>query len=1027
MEGNHRKSCCSAKPTPKPEREVELEKKTCREGCCPTESTPTSDIKIRSLKNGPQEKHVAIEGPSETTPQSTNHSDAPSCCAGKPIPCCDESCIERLAVRDCQFNCAHPEPSETCSDHAAKARKRYTKHLEAFGCICRALVGRGKESCCLPPIKKASSPPKLSPRSSIDSCCAPVAGAEPSPTRPCDDECCGEPKSEDAVRIIQLSPRIDCDIDLEKGVSEKAHIIVSISGMTCTGCETKLQRTLGMLPHVSNLKTSLVLSRAEFELDTGLTSAEEVLKHLERMTEFKCELITNQGSSLDLICMSDSASFVKGHWPDGVTSISAIDTKTIRVNYDPKIVGGRDLIKRGWRNPMQLAPLRPDPALDASGKHVWNMGWMTLLATVLTIPVLVMAWAPLPPRELAYGSASLALATIVQVVVAGPFYPKAIKDLVFSHTVEVDMLIVLSTSAAYVFSVVSFGYMATGKPLSTGEFFETSTLLVTLIMLGRFIAALARQKAAESISIRSLQISTATLVDQASVETEIDARLLQYGDIFKLAPDCAIPTDGTVISGSSEVNESMITGEALPVAKFPKSTVRAGTINGSGTLTVRLTRLPGDNTISTIANMVDEAKLSKPKIQDIADRIAGCFVPVVVALSIITFVIWVAVGVAVRKQSSSTASVQALTYAITVLIVSCPCALGLAVPMVIVVASGVAAQHGVIFKSASSIEVAYRATDVVFDKSGTLTRGELSISVEEYLVNDKQEVKSLLLGLIGSIKHPVSAAIALHLKKDRTLAATGINPKSLPGKGVEGTCSGRAIRAGNSRWLGLEDDPLVRAVLTQDLTAFFFTIDDNLVAVYGLEDTLRPGTGSTISALQKAGMAVHILSGDDDGAVHSVATKLNICTAHVHSRCSPSDKQAYIQSLLSQHPSTNAKRKKPIVLFCGDGTNDAVALASATVGIHMSTGTDVAKSAADVVLMRPDLSCILTMITISRKAVKRIAFNFVWSFVYNLVAVLLAGGAFVNVRLPPAFAGLGELVSVLPVIAIAVALRWLKI
>jgi heavy metal translocating P-type ATPase len=849
----------------------------------------------------------------------------------------------------------------------------------------------------------------------------------------CADSCCGVAGSHEEIETIRIYPKKSRSIDLEKGIVGTEHVVISISGMTCTGCETKLRRTLGTLPSVKNLKTSLILARAEFDLDLGLGSAEDVVKHLERTTEFKCEQIRNEGSSIDLICASNSTRYVKGEWPDGVTNVQLVDKKTIRVDYDAKILAARDLVEKSWGTPMRLAPLRPDPTLDASSRYVRYMGFMTILSAVLTIPVLVMAWAPLPERQIAYGSASLALATIVQVVIAGPFYPKALKDLIFSRMVEMDLLIVLSTSAAYVFSVISFGYMAAGKPLATGDFFETATLLVTIIMIGRYISALARQKAAESISIRSLQTSTAILVDKEGIETEIDARLLQYGDTFKVNPESRIPTDGIVISGCSEVDESMMTGESIPVVKFPKSIVIAGSINGSGTLTIRLTRLPGDNTISTIASMVDDAKLSKPKIQDIADRVASYFVPVVVALTIITFVIWVAIGRGVRKQSGSDATVQALTYAITVLIVSCPCAIGLAVPMVVVIASGVAAQRGVIFKSANSIEVAYKTTDVVFDKTGTLTRGELSVVYEDYFVDDVEEAKSILLGLVGGVKHPVSMAVTEQLKAASITTRAVREPKSLPGKGVEGTFAGRKLRAGNSNWLKCCSHSRVQAILREGLTAFCFTIDGSLVAVYGLKDLLRADALSTISSLEAAGISVHILSGDDDGAVRSVATQLNIPDTNIRSRCSPSDKVSYIQNLQQPFPTPDhpSKSKPLTVIFIGDGTNDAPSLAQATIGVHISTGTDVAQSAADVVLMRPNLSGILTMIAVSKKAIHRITFNFGWSFVYNLFAVLLGAGAFVgagdNARIPPEFAGLGELVSVLPVIGAAVALRWARV
>lgn len=809
--------------------------------------------------------------------------------------------------------------------------------------------------------------------------------------------------------------------DLENQSTGKEHVVLSISGMTCTGCETKLNRTLATLPAVKGLKTSLVLSRAEFDIDLRLGSVEQVVNHLQRTTEFKCERVQNQGSSIDLIVPDDSSNFMGQSWPKGVIDMVLVDKQIVRVVFDAKVVGARDLAEKTWGPPIELAPPRGDPSLEAGSKHVRNVGYMTLLSAFFTIPVLVMAWAPLPDREIAYASASLALATIVQVVVAGPFYPKAIKALIFSRVVEMDLLIVLSTSAAYVFSVVSYGYLVAKSPLSTEQFFETSTLLVTLIMVGRWVAALARQRAVESISIRSLQASAAILVDREhGAEREIDARLLQYGDMFKVLPDTRIPTDGTVLTGSSEVDESMLTGESRPVEKFPKSVVIAGSVNGSGVMTVQLNRLPSDNTIHAIAAMVDEAKLSKPKLQDLADRVASYFVPVVVALTTATFVIWVAVGMAVRGHDGSEATIQAITYAITVLIVSCPCAIGLAVPMVIVIASGIAAERGIIFKSADAIEVAYKTSHVVFDKTGTLTQGKLSVVESECVAEDKL---SLLSGLVENSRHPVSIAVAAYLKNMGIQPSAVPEPKSLTGKGVETTLDGQKLQAGNSRWLDLSDHELVQPMLARGCTVFCFTIDNELTAVYGLEDELRPDAARTVTTLQERGVSVHVVSGDDDGAVRRLASQLHIPEDNVRSRSSPADKKDYILGLLG----TAAEGEKPVVVFCGDGTNDAVALTQATIGVHMNEGTDVAQSAADVVLMRPCLAGILTMMNASRVSVNRIKFNFGWSFVYNTFAVLLAAGAFVNARIPPEFAGLGELVSVLPVIAAAVLLRWSKI
>lgn len=827
--------------------------------------------------------------------------------------------------------------------------------------------------------------------------------------------------------------------------------------MTCTGCETKLKRTLDSLSSVDNLKTSLVLSRAEFDLDLRSGTVADVIKHLERTTEFKCEKVNNQGSSIDLITPCDASEFMQRDWPHGVIEMTLVSKNIVNVAFDAKIVGARDLVEKSWEVPLALAPLRADPTLEAGSKHVRNVGLTTILSAVLTIPVLVMAWAPLPERDIAYGSASLALATLVQVVIAGPFYPKALKALVFSKVIEMDLLIVLSTTAAYVFSVVSFGYLVAGRPLSTGEFFETSTLLVTLIMVGRYVAALARQKAVESISVRSLQASTAILVD-AACERDIDIRLLQHGDTFKVLPDCKVATDGTVLSGSSEVDESMITGESRPVEKHVGSPVIAGSINGGGTLVVRLSRVPGDNTISSIAAMVDEAKLSKPKLQDLADQVASYFVPVVVSLTIITFCIWVGVGIGVQGKSGSEAIIQAVTFAITVLIVSCPCAVGLAVPMVVVIASGVAAERGVIIKSASTIEVAHKTSHVVLDKTGTLTEGRLTVVRQAYIEDTwrREDTQSLLLGLLANNKHPVSAGVAAHLQDNGVTTASKVSQvQVLTGKGVEAHSSGHTLRAGNSRWLQLTTNNHVQPILAAGLTTLCFTIDGALAALFGLQDTLRDDALATVAELHRRGIQVHVLSGDDDAAVRAVAGRLAIPDALVRSRCTPADKQAYVRDLLllSSGPGPTAssgskgqqqqqQRQQPTVLFCGDGTNDAVALAQATVGVHMSgaSGTDAARSAADVVLLRPGLAGLLALVGVSRRSVRRIWFNFGWSAVYNLFAVLLGGGAFAAlsggggggggdaaVRIPPAFAGLGELVSVLPVVLAAVLLRWERV
>jgi heavy metal translocating P-type ATPase len=850
-------------------------------------------------------------------------------------------------------------------------------------------------------------------------CCDPASS---DPLGCSKDACCdgsGSCTDGEISSFNKLDEQVTDGCDIEKGALVLEHVVLDVQGLTCVGCETKLFKSLYGIPGVRNLHTSLMLSKAEFDLDENAGPVVEVIKSVEKTTGFTCQRLNSEGQEVDVIVDCDAKAFVERKYPDGITEMIATDKQIVRIVYDAKIIGARELLENCFDRPLKLAAPRGSSQLESGKKHVRNTAWITLLSAVLTIPVLVLAWAPLPPHPIIYGGISLALATIVQFAVAGPFYPSALKALIFTYVIEMDLLIVLSTSTAYIFSIISFAYLVVGRPLLTGEFFETSTLLVTLIMLGRLVSAFARQRAVESVSIRSLQDEMAVLCNaDGRGDQEIDARLLQHGDLFKVTPDSRITTDGVIISGTTEVDESMVTGESLPVEKFLGSSVIAGSLNGSGVIVVRLTHLPGHNTISTIAAMVDEAKFTKPKTQELVDIVASYFVPAVLTLTIITFAIWIAIGISVRHQNSGRAVANAITYAISVLIVSCPCAIGLAVPMVVVISGGVAAKHGVVFKSAIAIETARKVSHIVFDKTGTLTRGELSVAEEVYLSKRQDFAASLTLGLTCDSKHPVSAAISTYLKEKGVDAAKIGNWKSVTGKGVEGTFEGASVRCGNASWLSAETLPEVKDLLAKALTVFCVAMNNQPIAAFGLSDSLRPDSHSVVTELQKRNVAISIISGDDAGAVKAVAAKLGIPASHTRSRCTPGDKQEYLKDLMTD--------EKKIVIFCGDGTNDAVALTQANIGVHMNSGSDVAQTAADVVLMRPYLSGILVLLDLSKAAFHRIFFNFAWSFVYNLLAILLAAGVFVTARIPPQYAGLGEIVSVLPVILIALQLRLFK-
>ena len=833
----------------------------------------------------------------------------------------------------------------------------------------------------------------------------------------CDDSCCGggvDKKNEDAA--IDMAER--------GAVTYNEHAVLAIKGMTCTGCENKLIRTLRGIPTIGNAKTSLVLCRAEFDFDNEATDISSLIELIEKRSGFTAEAVREvQGSTHDLplaVPQAFQEQLIAADRPNGVNGVVRESKDTLIIAYDPNVVGARDVLKAYEAFSPVLAPEPPDPAILAGAKHIRRLSIRTAFSALLTIPVLVMTWAPLPPRAHAYSIASLVLATIVQVAITGPFYTASFKSLVFSRLVETDLLIVLSTTTAYIYSVVAFVFEMVGRPLATGQFFETSTLLVTLIMVGRVISAVARQRAIEAISIRSLQEKTARVVFPDKSEQVLDARLLQFGDTFKVLPDSAIITDGAVVSGTSTVDESMMTGESLPVEKGPGDAVIAGTLNGPSTLVVRVTRLPGDNTISEIAGMVDDARFSRAHVQETVDWVCGWFVPVVLALAIVTFAVWMGVGMGVRHQVAGEAVVVALTYAISVLAISCPCAIGLAVPMVILIAGGVGAKLGLVFKAATTIEQARKVTHVVLDKTGTVTLGKLSV-VSRFMEEDVGfEPAAVVAELVASSRHPVARAVAADLEITPAGEATIEEVEMVTGKGVQGTYRGKLLRGGSAQWVGMQTHPAVQPLLAQGLTTFCVIHGMRLVAVFGLSDTLRPEAHSVILALAARNIRVSILSGDHPAAVSSAATALGIPAERVRASCLPADKQAYIKELSA---------KGETVLFCGDGTNDAVALAQAAIGVHLHTGDGAgvaASAAADVVLTHPSLTGILTLLELSDAVARRIAANFVWSAVYNFVAILLAAGAFVHARVPPAYAGLGEVVSVVPVVLVAVQLKWFK-
>ncbi|KAJ9616378.1 hypothetical protein H2200_000096 [Cladophialophora chaetospira] len=905
---------------------------------------------------------------------------------------------------------------------------KYAAYLESARCICRSIISSAAriESCCPRPTSSGPSATEISKTHHLDprdhksvlsrrrTCRKEFVKQEAARS---EVKCCSSPKLIDEVAPERKDAPKVCSLDIEKAAG-LSHVLLNVTGMDCSGCANNLTKALRAAAGVANVKVIFISGTAEFDLDGEANNLENVMRSARQATGYKLTPFSSDTQTIDVIMTAAEATNFRNNPPRGVERCEKIAKTTYEISYDPCIIGARDMLA-GFD--AQLGPPRDNSSADQGKRRLMRALALTTAAFILTTPVVVLEWGR--PRGISEHTAlivAVVLATMVQAIAISEFYIPAVSSLICNKVVEMDMLVVISITAAWAYSVVAAGLFFAGADLETKPFFETSTLLITLVMLGRLLATWARRRAVKAVSLRSLQASTATLVVQKSGgAVEIDARLLQYGDKIAILPHSQVVTDAEVLEGTSEVDESMLTGESLPVLRTAGDFVVSGTINGGGSLTARVSRLPGKNTITDIANLVEQAQGFKPRVQNLADKIAGYFVPVVCTVALVVFLVWLVIVLKVRKQAAGDAFGTAIGYCIAVLAISCPCALGLAVPMVLVVAGGVAARGGVIIKTADVIERGFRVTDVIFDKTGTLTEPGLQLVQESIFPSDQADegaIRSIILTLIKSNTHPVSIAVAISLNVQGVPSTQVEGLTSIPGRGIEGRWQGMMVRVGNAKWLEVSENAHVVEFAARGLTMLCFSVDGHLAAIFGLKSRLRERAASVVRELQQRQIAVHIVSGDACRVVEGVAAELGVPEEKVAAERTPAQKQEYVRQLMDAGK---------ITLFCGDGTNDAVAVAQANVGVQIESSSDVTRATADVILLR-NLDGVVNLLDVSKAAFRRIVFNFIWSGVYNVVAILLASGAFVEVRIPPAYAGLGEMVSVLPVIVVALTQPKLK-
>ena len=651
-------------------------------------------------------------------------------------------------------------------------------------------------------------------------------------------------------------------------------------------------------------------------------------------------------------------------------------------------------------------------------------GAIAILLIIGSLPMMTGFHLSFVPRWLHHPWFQFILSTPVQFWCGGQFYRGAWQSLKH-HTSDMNSLIALGTSAAYFYSVLAtfLPNFFTSQGLEPPVYYESSAVIITLILLGRLLERQAKGKTSDAIrQLIGLQAKTARLI-RSGEEIDIPIQDVAVGDIILVRPGEKIPVDGEVIEGVSTVDESMVTGESMPVNKLPGDDVIGATINKSGSFKFRASRVGKDTLLAQIVKLVQEAQGSKAPIQKLADLVTGWFVPLVMIIACITFIIWF----------TFTGNLTlAIITSVSVLIIACPCALGLATPTSVMVGTGIAAQKGILIKGADSLEIAHQSQTIVLDKTGTLTEGKPLVTdyVTVLGTADNNEIKILKLAaaIERNSEHPVAEAIVQYAKGqwvDFPLPEVE-DFQAVPGNGVQGIVSQRLVQIGTSRWL---NELGINTSILQSYqnkwagvgkTTAWIALDGKVAGLVAISDTLKPSSKSAIKALQNMGLEVVILTGDNQETASAIASEVGIDRFFAEIR--PDGKAAIIKSLQE----VRGKKGKSIVAMVGDGINDAIALAQADVGIAIGTGTDVAIAASDITLISGDLHGIVTAIKLSRATMNNIRQNLFFAFIYNIIGIPIAAGIlfpFTGWLLNPMIAGGAMAFSSVSVVTNALRLR----
>lgn len=799
----------------------------------------------------------------------------------------------------------------------------------------------------------------------------------------------------------------------EAGLKE-THI--PITGMTCASCAVRIEKGLNKLEGVEKANVNLALEKATIAYHPEVATISDMEKKIQDLGYG----VVNEKAEFNLLGMTCAACANRIEKVlnklEGVTNASvnlALETGTIE--YNPSQVTVQDMIQSVDKIGYQ-AILKQDEedTLNYREKEMEKQKGKFAFSLILSLPLL---WAMVShfqftsfiylPDMLMNPWVQLALATPIQFVIGKQFYVGAFKAL-RNKSANMDVLVALGTSAAYFYSLyVALASIVTNKPLGD-LYFETSAVLITLIILGKLFEARAKGRSSEAIKkLMGLQAKTAIVLREGN-EMEIPLEEVVVDDVILIKPGEKVPVDGMIIEGQTTLDESMITGESVPVDKKVGDELIGATINQNGFIKMKAKKVGKDTALAQIIKVVEEAQGSKAPIQRLADQISGIFVPIVVGIAFVTFLVWY---IWVNPGEFAVA----LEKLIAVLVIACPCALGLATPTSIMAGSGRAAEFGILFKGGEHLEQAHQINTVVLDKTGTVTNGK---PVLTDIIVEGNIAEELFLQLVGTAEkqseHPLAQAIVYGIAEKQISLLNAEQFEAVPGYGIKANIQGKFILVGTRKLLNqyqINIDSASKRMETLEengKTAMLVAVDGVYMGIVAVADTVKETSRKAIKRLQDAGIEVLMMTGDNKRTAQSIASEVGI--AKVIAEVLPEGKASEIKNLQQQ-----GKR----VAMVGDGINDAPALATADIGMAIGTGTDVAMEAADITLMRGDLNSIVDALQMSKKTIRNIKQNLFWAFAYNTLGIPVAALGF----LAPWLAGAAMAFSSVSVVLNALRLQ----